>query len=298
MYLEKPDDDFLSKNRNNRKSREATKGTWQSGKIGTKEPLIEPVEELNEKPFSGKAVLTGFFGVFLVLIISGIATGGISYINKFTDNFFDYLVFPAGNIGASSTSATNAANTGDSGASSSSSRMSDAEISAIEESVNKIGLKSDLYIVRNNDDSFDALVCLYYHPQADFLEKNYYNFESFLLVKNGSKYEFDDNYCSALDYYNFYYTAGSASVKNIISNNQSNENPYKISVSGVEKSFKTSADKNYCVVMTAGSNGVSQLYNGNIAKAFENVSVKEVKYSEMDEIIKGWNATYALADGA
>ena len=222
--------------------------------------------------------------------------------------FFDNVATTVSKIGASLTGS--GANSADS---------SVVNVQELENSLKHMELKSDLYIIKNTSDtSYSTLVCLYYHPQANFVKNNLYNFDSYLVVKNGSAYEFDGCYSMPLDCFASLYLGSAASYASdsgstksagstnfsdanssefaidIIRKNLSNENPYKISVGSIEKDFHINARKNNCVVLTAGNNGIEQLYSGSVAKAFENVVIHEVSYDEMESIVAQWNATYSL----
>ena len=219
MYLEKPDDDFLSKNRRERevlnlnprstikKKRLAADKPVEdkpqqdnSHRQAVKEPISAPAEVGENKHGGLKLIFAIFIIAVVVFMFVAGQSGGVDGAKRQFSTFFDGAKNAVVNFGAG-------AGSGDSSAgmpSSSSSFGKGVSVSEdLENSVKQIELKSDLYIVENQGESYNALVCLYYHPQANFVEDNFYNFSSFLVVKNGAAYEFDGCYAYVFDYFKF-----------------------------------------------------------------------------------------------
>lgn len=345
MYLEKPDDDFLSKNRRKREALNLNPRSTikkkrlaadkpvkdkpqpdNSHRQAVKEPISAPAEVGENKHGGLKLIFAIFIIAVVVFMFVAGQSGGVDGAKRQFSTFFDGAKNAVVNFGAGAGgSGAGGSGAGGSGSGSSSGSGSGAGSGSgsygsgndsgsegvpsssfgkgvsvsedLENSVKQIELKSDLYIVENQGESYNALVCLYYHPQANFVEDNFYNFSSFLVVKNGAAYEFDGCYAYVFDYFKSYYKDFSR-AKEIIDSNLSNNNPYKISVSSVEADFQPDVSKNNCAVLAAGSNGIDRLFDGDLTKTFDGIQIHKTTYSDMQNVISEWNSAYSLTEDA
>lgn len=274
MFLNKPDDDFLSQNRKKSKRKSASKTKQNKTIVNNKsfnksEKTVHFSSTEREKTeyktnnqkrtnFFLKAFVAICICVALYPVLMGIIAIGALISTSLTNS---NVVYTEG-------------------------------VQATKVIKDGIGIEDNtLYVVENTKYGNKYLVSLFQFKSdtcstIDLIDDQ---FCSTLTTKKDDgtiTFQSSNNYCEVLGCWTYY--PDDKEAKDIVDNNKSTTNKFRISVSYLQNDFEIDEKINNCVSFSVGKNAIENIQKGDVLSTIENVTLKRTSVEEIDQIVKIW----------